>query len=210
MIKVFIVDDHEIIRKGLKMILKEESDIIVVAEAQNGEEAIEKMQHIEFDIMLLDLNMPGKNGLELITELKSLNPKLRIIILSIHPEDQFALRTLKAGASGYLCKDVDMDELVVAIRKVYTRGKYLSNALAEHLAFDIKQESDFMPHEKLSNREHQIMCMLASGKKVKDIAVELDLSISSIFTFRSRIFTKLNVKTNVELTHYVINNKLLD
>ncbi|MCX6800124.1 MAG: response regulator transcription factor, partial [Candidatus Falkowbacteria bacterium] len=209
-IKVFIVDDHEIIRRGLKMILKEEADIIVVDEAQNGLEAIAKMKILQFDIMLLDLNMPGINGLELIHKLKSLNPKIRILVLSIHPEDQFALRALKAGACGYLSKDVDMGELVVAIRKIHTRGKYLSTVLAEHLAFDIAQESDVNLHEKLSNREHEIMRMLATGKKVKEIAAELSLSISSVFTFRTRIFEKLNVKSNVELTHYAMKNKLVD
>jgi len=210
MIKVFIVDDHEIIREGLKKILKEESDLVVVGEAQNGAELLEKIPNIDCDIILLDMNMPGRNGLDLLGDLKNLNPKLHILVLSIHPEDKFALRTLKAGASGYLCKDTALEELVVAIRKVYNKGRYLSTTLAEQLAFDIMPEKDQLPHELLSNREQEIMVMLASGNKVKDIAAELQLSISTVFTYRVRIFEKLNIKNNVELTHYAIFNKLVD
>lgn len=210
MIKVFIVDDHEIIREGLKKILKEESDLIVVGEAQNGDEVLAKIQDIDCDIMLLDMNMPGRNGLDLLGDIKTLKPKIHILVLSIHPEDKFALRTLKSGASGYLCKDTALEELVVAIRKVHTKGRYLSNTLAEQLAFDFMPEKDSLPHEQLSNREQEIMIMLASGKKVKDIAAELGLSISTVFTYRVRIFEKLKIKSNVELTHYAIINKLVD
>ncbi len=210
MIKVFIVDDHEIIREGLKKILKEESDLQVVGEAQNGTELLEKIPHIECDIVLLDMNMPGRNGLDLLGDLKSLKPNIHILVLSIHPEDKFALRTLKSGASGYLCKDTALEELVIAIRKVHTKGRYLSTTLAEQLAFDIMPEKDQLLHETLSNREQEIMIMLASGKKVKDIAAELELSISTVFTYRVRIFEKLSIKNNVELTHYAILNKLVD
>jgi len=212
MIKVFIVDDHEIIREGLKKILKEESDFLVVGEAQDGVDALEKIQRPDFecDIMLLDMNMPGRSGIDLLSDLKILKPKLSILVLSIHPEDKFALRTLKAGASGYLCKDTALDELVVAIRKIYTKGRYLSPTLAEQLAFDVVPEKDALPHEQLSNRELEIMFMLATGKKVKDIAAELTLSISTVFTYRVRIFEKLKVKNNVELTHYAMTNKLVE
>jgi two-component system, NarL family, invasion response regulator UvrY len=210
MIKVFIVDDHELIREGLKKILKGESDIVVVAEANNGVDALEKVRNVDCDVMLLDMNMPGKSGLELLGDLKSLKPELRILVLSIHPEDNFALRTLKAGASGYVCKDTALDELVIAIRKVHLRGKYISNTLAEQLAFEIKPENDLLPHEHLSNRELEIMCMIASGKKIKDIAIELSIGISTVNTYRVRIFEKLNLKSNVELTHYAITNKLVE
>lgn len=210
MIKVFIVDDHEIIREGLKKILKEESDLIVVGEAQNGDEVLQNIKNIDADIMLLDMNMPGRSGLDLLGDIKGLKPEMHILVLSIHPEDKFALRTLKSGASGYLCKDTALEELVVAIRKVYTKGRYLSTTLAEQLAFDFMPEKDQMPHEQLSNREQEIMIMLASGKKVKDIAAELQLSISTVFTYRVRIFEKLKIKSNVELTHYAITNKLVD
>lgn len=210
MIKVFIVDDHEIIREGLKKILKEESDLVVVGEAQNGDEVLQNIKDIDCDIMLLDMNMPGRSGLELLGDIKSLKPQVHILVLSIHPEDKFALRTLKSGASGYLCKDTALEELVVAIRKVHTKGRYLSTTLAEQLAFDFMPEKDQLPHEQLSNREQEIMVMLASGRKVKEIAADLQLSISTVFTYRVRIFEKLKIKSNVELTHYALNNKLVE
>jgi len=209
MIKVFIVDDHEIIREGLKKILKEESDLIVVAEAQDGVEALAKIQNTDCDIMLLDMNMPGRSGIDLLSDLKALKPQLNILVLSIHPEDKFALRTLKAGASGYLCKDTALDELVVAIRKINAKGRYLSATLAEQLAFDVMPDKESLPHEQLSSRELEIMLMLASGKKVKNIAAELSLSVSTVFTYRVRIFEKLSIKNDVELTHYAMNNKLI-
>jgi len=210
MIKIFIVDDHEIIREGLKKILKEESDLVVVGEAQNGEEVLQNIKDIECDIMLLDMNMPGRSGLDLLGDIKALKPQIHILVLSIHPEDKFALRTLKSGASGYLCKDTALEELVVAIRKVHTKGRYLSTTLAEQLAFDFMPEKDQLPHEQLSGREQEIMVLLATGKKVKDIAADLQLSISTVFTYRVRIFEKLKIKSNVELTHYAIANKLVD
>jgi DNA-binding NarL/FixJ family response regulator len=210
MIKIFIVDDHEIIREGLKKILKEESDLVVVGEAQNGDEVLKNIQSIDCDIMLLDMNMPGRSGLDLLGDIKLLKPQLHILVLSIHPEDKFALRTLKSGASGYLCKDTALEELVIAIRKVYTKGRYLSTTLAEQLAFDFMPEKDQLPHEQLSNREQEIMILLATGIKVKDIAANLQLSISTVFTYRVRIFEKLKIKSNVELTHYALTNKLVD
>jgi DNA-binding NarL/FixJ family response regulator len=210
MINIYIVDDHEIIREGLKKILREEPDLKVVGEAQSGDDVIKNIKNIDCDIMLLDMNMPGRSGLELLTDLKELKPNLHILVLSIHPEDKFALRTLKAGASGYLCKDTALDELVIAIRKVHTKGRYLSTNLAEQLAFDYMPDKSQLPHESLSNREQEIMYMLVSGKKVKDIAKELNLSISTVFTYRVRIFEKLNIKGNVELTHYALNNKLVE
>ena len=210
MINIFIVDDHEIIREGLKKILKEEPDLTVVGDAQSGDEVLENIKKIECDIMLLDMNMPGRSGLELVSDIKGLKPNMHILVLSIHPEDKFALRTLKAGASGYLCKDTALDELVIAIRKVYVKGRYLSTNLAEQLAFDYMPDKNHLPHEMLSNREQEIMLMLVSGIKVKDIAADLNLSISTVFTYRVRIFEKLKIKSNVELTHYAISNKLVE
>lgn len=209
MIKVFIVDDHEIIREGLKMILKEESDLIVVGEAQNGDEALERIRHLDCDIVMLDMNMPGTSGLALIVAMKSLKPAIHILVLSIHPEDKFALRTLRAGASGYLCKDAALDELVIAIRRIYTKGRYLSNTLAEQIAFDVFQELEPVLHTQLSNRELEIMYLLTSGKKIKEIAADLNLSISTIHTFKVRIFEKLNIKSTVELTHYAVEHNLI-
>jgi len=210
MIRVFIVDDHEIIRQGLKMILKEASDLVVVGEAQDGIEALRKIKNTDCDVMLLDMNMPGRSGIDLLADIKALKPKMHILVLSIHPEDKFALRTLKAGASGYLCKDTALEELVVAIRKIHNKGRYISNTLAEQLAFSIIPENETPAANQLSSRENEILIKIASGVKVKDIAEELGLSISTVFTYRLRIFEKLNIKNNVELTHYAIENKLVD
>ena len=210
MIRVFIVDDHEIIRQGLKMILKEAADLVVVGEAQDGIEALRKIKNTDCDVMLLDMNMPGRSGIDLLADIKALKPKMHILVLSIHPEDKFALRTLKAGASGYLCKDTALEELVVAIRKIHSKGRYISNTLAEQLAFSITPENETPAANQLSSRENEILIKIASGVKVKDIAEELGLSISTVFTYRLRIFEKLNIKNNVELTHYAIENKLVD
>jgi len=171
---------------------------------------LEHIKDIDCDIMLLDMNMPGRSGLDLIGDLKNLKPNMHILVLSIHPEDKFALRTLKAGASGYVCKDTALEELVIAIRKVFSKGRYISTTLAEQLAFDFMPDKEQLPHETLSGREQEIMVMLATGKKVKDIAADLNLSISTVFTYRVRIFEKLKIKSNVELTHYAITNKLVD
>jgi DNA-binding NarL/FixJ family response regulator len=209
MIRVFIVDDHEIIRQGLKMILKEAPDLTVVGEAADGNEALKKLRTAECDVLVLDMNMPGKSGIELLTEIKALRPKLHILVLTIHPEDKFALKTLKAGASGYLCKDTALEELEVAIRKIYNKGRYISNTLAEQLAFEVVPDNRAL-HEQLSRRENEILVKIARGMKVKDIAAELNLSISTVFTYRLRIFEKLNVKSNVELTHYAIEHKLIN
>lgn len=209
MIRVFIVDDHEIIRQGLKMILKEAPDLTVVGEAADGNEALKKLRTAECDVLVLDMNMPGKSGIELLTEIKALRPKLHILVLTIHPEDKFALKTLKAGASGYLCKDTALEELEVAIRNIYNKGRYISNTLAEQLAFEVVPDNRTL-HERLSRRENEILIKIARGMKVKDIAAELNLSISTVFTYRLRIFEKLNVKSNVELTHYAIEHKLIN
>lgn len=209
MIRVFIVDDHEIIRQGLKMILKEAPDLTVVGEAADGNEALKKLRTAECDVLVLDMNMPGKSGIELLTEIKALRPKLHILVLTIHPEDKFALKTLKAGASGYLCKDTALEELEVAIRNIYNKGRYISNTLAEQLAFEVVPDNRTL-HEQLSRRENEILIKIARGMKVKDIAAELNLSISTVFTYRLRIFEKLNVKSNVELTHYAIEHKLIN
>lgn len=210
MLKIFIADDHAIVREGLKKILKDEFDLKVVGEAQNASEVLEKIRHMACDILLLDMNMPGRSGLDLIKELKTLYPKLPILIVSIHPERRFALRALKAGASGYVTKDSALEELVNAIRKVSSRGKYISASLAEHIAFEIGSNSDHLPHENLSDRELQVLCMLASNKRVKDIANELSICVSTVSTYRSRILDKMNMKTDLEIALYAKENNLVD
>jgi two-component system invasion response regulator UvrY len=210
MIKIFLADDHELVREGLKKILKEERDIQVVDEANNGDEVLEKLHRCLCDIILLDLNMPGKSGLDLIKEIKTLLPKLHILVLSIYPEEKYALRALKAGASGYITKDSAIEELVSAIRRISTRGKYISSTLAEKLASQLDADSDRLPHERLSNWELQILCMIASNKSVKEIANELFLSISTVNTYRARILEKMDMRTDIELTHYAIYNNLVE
>ena len=209
MIKVFIVDDHEIIRRSLKMVLKDASDLLVVGEAQDGKEALEIIPDTDIDVLLLDMNMPGKCGIELLTDLKKLKPEMHIIVLTIHPEDRFALKTLKAGASGYLCKDTALEELVSAIQKVHNKGRYISATLAEQLAFDLVPEHNDNNTSVLNEREQYVLIKIASGEKIKDIAYDMNLSISTIFTYRMKIFEKLKLCNNVELTHYAIENKLV-
>ena len=208
MTKIFLVDDHEIIREGLKRILNAEPDMEVVGEIDNGNEVMKEVTETDCDILLLDLNIPGRKGADLIEELKRKKPKLQVLILSISPEEQFALPLLRAGASGYLCKDSALSELVLAIRKVYSKGRYLSASLAEQLAFDV-QSDNMQPQRKLTSLETNIMLMIARGKEYVDIAGELAVSVNSITACRRKILEKLNFKNNVQLTHYVLKNNLL-
>lgn len=208
MIKIFIVDDHEIIRHGLKTILLNEPDMSVVGEEENGTELLRQLSDIDCDIMLLDLNIPGRNGTELIVELKRRKPNMHILVLSINSENKSALPSLNAGASGYLSKDAALGEMVGAIRKIFAKGRYLSTTLAEQLAFDLLQ-TEAVSNRKLSGLESNITLMIASGKSAKAIANELGLSVSTIFTYRRKIFEKLKIKNNVELAHYVIENEII-
>jgi two-component system, NarL family, invasion response regulator UvrY len=211
MTSIIIADTHQIIRQGLKMILKLESDFKIIAEVQNETEVLHEIQKSDCDILLLDMDMPGKSGIELINDVKRVKPELPVLALSIHPEDLHTLRILKAGASGYVCKDTATDYLEKAIRKIGTHGRYISEALTEQLAFNYLPPKFTKPlHEQLSTRELETMRMLVSGKRVKDIAEELELSISTVFTYRARIFEKLEIKTNVELLHYAIENDLIE
>ncbi len=208
MLKILIADDHPIVRQGLKQILSEEPDIGVVGEAQNSQEVLELVRKQDWDIVILDITMPGRGGLDVLKELKHERPKLPILMLSVHPEDQYAVRALKAHASGYMTKDSAPEELVKAIRKILRGGKYISSTLAEKLAFDLETETEKPLHETLSDRESQVMLMIASGKTISQIAEELSLSGKTIGTYRTRILEKMKMKTNAELTHYVIKNNL--
>jgi DNA-binding NarL/FixJ family response regulator len=209
MIKILIVDDHAIVRQGLKQIVAETSDISVAGEASNGQEALEKVWKNEYDVVVLDITMPGRGGLEALKQLKTIKPKLPVLILSMHPEEQYAMRVLKAGASGYLTKESAPEELVAALRKVSQGRRYLTSSLAEKLAFQLERDFRETPHEKLSDREFQIMSLIAAGKTVKEIAEELVLSSKTISTYRTRILRKMGMKNNAELMHYVITNELL-
>lgn len=208
-IRLLIGDDHAVVRKGMKQILAETRDIVVADEAGNGREVLEKVQKDDFDMVLLDISMPGRDGLEVLKELKSLRPKLPVLMLSMYPEEQYAVRSLRSGASGYLTKDSAPDELISAIRKVSSGGKYVSASLAEKLAHKLGADMENPLHEALSDREYQVMCMIASGKAVKEIGEELSLSVKTVSTYRSRILNKMRLKGNAELTRYAIDNKLV-
>jgi len=210
MIKILIADDHAVVRRGLKQILAEEPNMAVFGEACNAQEVLKNVREQNWDIVILDITMPDRSGLEVLKELKNIRPKLPVLILSIHPEEQYAVRVLKAGAAGYMTKESAPEELVKAVRKVIRGSKYISPSLVEKLAFDLETDSEKPLHETLSDREYQVMCMIASGKTVKEIAKKLYLSVKTISTHRARILGKMKMKTNAELTHYAIKNRLVD
>jgi len=210
MTRILIADDHAIVRKGLVQILTESADTIVVDEAANGEEALDKALNSDYDLVLLDISMPGRGGLDVLKELKSRSSKPPVLMLSMHPEEHYAVRALRAGASGYLTKGSASDELVQAIQKVLSGGRYISSSLAEKLADALDKHTEEMLHETLSNREYQVMRMIGAGKTATEIAVEMSLSVKTISTFRARILHKMRMKNNAELTHYVIQNNLVD
>ena len=210
MIRALIADDHAVVRQGLRQILLETSDMVVTGEAANGPEALERARAGGYDVIVLDITMPGRSGFEVLKELRLEDPALPVLVLSMHSEEQFAVRLLKAGASGYLNKESAPEELVKAIRKVVSGGRYVSPRLAEKLAFEIDSGSDKLLHETLSDREFQVMRMMASGQTVKEIAAELALSVKTISTYRARILDKMNLHTNAELIHYAIQNQLIE
>ena len=210
MIKILIADDHAIVRRGLKQILAETPDMVVAGEAHNGQELLEKVRGHPWDVIVLDISMPGRGGLDILKQLKSERPKLPVLMLTIHPEDQYAVRVLRAGASGYLTKESAPDHLVEAIRKVARGGKYVSPHLAEKLAFNLESLSEKPLHEMLSDREFQVLRFIASGKTVKEIGEELSLSVKTISTYRTRILEKMKMRNNAELTHYAIQQKLVE
>jgi len=210
MIKILIADDHTVVREGLKQIISETSDLKVVGEARNGNEVLTQIWETEYDVVLLDISMPGQNGLDVLKQLKNTKPEISVLILSMHPEEQYAIRALKLGASGYLTKDSASEELISAIRKVSLGGKYVSASLAEKIAVHLEIEREKQLHEKLSNREYQVMCMIAAGKTVNQISDELALSVKTISTYRSRILEKMNMKNNAELTYYAVKNGLIE
>jgi len=210
MLKILIADDHPVFRRGLKQIIAETTDIVVADEAADGLEVLNKVKAGDFDLVLLDISMPGKTGIDVLTQLKYERPKLPVLMLSMHPEEQYAVRALKAGASGYLTKESAPDELVAAIRKVSTGGRYVSASLAEKLASILQKKGGELPHQTLSDRELHVMRLIASGKTVSEIARELSLSVKTISTYRSRILYKMKLKNNVELANYATQNRLIE
>ena len=210
MIKILIADDHTIFREGVKHILAEYPDLVVADEANNGQEVLDKIWKNNYDMVLLDITMPGMTGLEVLKQLKNDNPKLPVLILSMHPEEQYAIRVLRAGASGYLTKESAPDELITAIRKISQGRKYITSSLAERLATEVEADTEKPLHDILSDREYQVLRMIAAGNTVKHIAKELSLSIKTVSTYRTRIMEKMKMKTNAEVMHYVIKHQLLD
>ncbi len=210
MIRILVADDHAVVREGVKQILADVPDMIVKDEAENGPAALEKIAQNDYDVILLDISMPGRSGLDILGNIKSQNPKLSVLILSMHPEEQYAIRALRAGASGYLTKASAPQELIGAIKKAAAGGKYVTSSLAEKLAIELDSDMEKPPHERLSNREHQVMLMLAAGKSVSEVANNLFLSVKTISTYRTRIMEKMGMKKNAELTLYAVHNKLID
>ena len=209
MLRILLADDHAVVRRGVKQILVEAFAQAAFGEAQNAHELLELIGSERWDIVVLDLNMPGGNGLEALKQIKQDHPQLPVLILTMFPEDQYAVRTIRAGAAGYLNKESAPEELVQAIHKVLRGGKYISAAVADELVLYAQNEDDQPLHKHLSDREYQVLCLIASGKEVKEISIELALSAKTISTYRARILEKMNMKTNAELTHYAIQNGLV-
>ncbi len=209
MIRVLIADDHAIVRRGIRQILAEIPSIESIDEATNGQEVLSKVAKNRYGLVLLDISMPGRSGLDVLKQLKADNPRLPVLILSMHPEEQYAVRAIKAGASGYLTKESAPDELIAAVQKIIQGGKYVSQSLAERFVSELSKPAEKALHEILSDREYEIMCMIASGKTVSQIGDELALSVKTVSTYRARILFKMNMKNNAEITRYAIENALL-
>ena len=210
MINVLIADDHAIVREGLKNIIAETFDIVVKGEASNGAEVLKKVLKNDYDMIVLDITMPGRDGIDVLKQLKIVKPDIGILIMSMHPEDQFAFRALKLGASGYINKDKAPEEMIDAIRKVASGRKYISASFAEKLAVNLRTDSNVPFHKKLSDREYEVFRMITSGKTAKEISVGLSLSSKTISTYRTRVLGKMNMKTDAQLTYYAILNELID
>jgi len=209
MIRILVADDHAVVREGIKTILAGQEGMVVEDEAGSGQEVLNKVTKKNYDVILLDISMPGKSGLEILEELKVMQPKLPVLILSMHPEEQYAVRMLRGGAAGYLTKASAPRELISAIQKVSKGGKYVTVSLAEKLAFELDAHAEKPCHERLSNREYQVMLMLASGQSVSEVAEELCLSAKTITTYRTRILEKMGMSKNAELTLYAVRNNLI-
>jgi DNA-binding NarL/FixJ family response regulator len=208
MIRIIIADDHAIVRRGLIQILDEVPNMEVVGEASTGREVLQTVRETTFDVLVLDISMPEGSALDILEQIPRIDPNLKVLILSMHPEEQYARRMFQVGACGYLTKESAPDELVAAINKVAGGGKYISRSMAEKLAFNFGTEPELELHEKLSNREYQVMLLTTSGKTLREIADELSLSVKTVSTYRSRLLKKLNLKTTADLIRYVLEHKL--
>lgn len=209
MIRILVADDHPIVRQGLKQIIADFPDMVVAAEAADGQEVLNHVWKDEFDVALLDISLPDRNGLDILKQLKSRKPGLAVLLLSVHPEEQYALRGLKAGASGYITKDRAPDELISAIRAAASGKKYISPSMAQTLAAAPDMAGESLPHHLLSDREYSVMLLIAAGKSNKVIAEQMSLSPKTVSTYRSRILKKMGLKTDAEIVRYAIENQLL-
>jgi len=209
-IKVFVADDHAVVREGIKRIFSEVPDSRISGEAGTGQEVIDAIGQEDVDLLILDIAMPGRDGLDVLRQVKALKPKLPVLILSMFPEEQYALRALKSGASGYVTKDSIPNELVNAVRKVLNGGRYVSSSFSEKLLTEMVSDAKTPLHEELSDREMQILRMIASGKTMHAIASELSLSVKTVYTYRARVLDKMGMKNNMELTHYATKHGLVD
>jgi DNA-binding NarL/FixJ family response regulator len=207
--KILLADDHAVVRHGLQQILTDAFKRATYGEARNAQEALDLVWKQDWDVVVLDITMPGRSGLDVLREIKQFKPRLPVLVLSVHPENQFAVRVLKSGASGYMTKESAPDELVGAVKKVLAGGHYVSNSLAENLAVSLSANQR-APQEKLSDREFQVLRLIASGKMVTDIAREMSLSVKTISTYRSRVLQKMGMKNNAELMHYAIEHRLVE
>ena len=208
-LKILIADDHSVVRQGLKQIILEEFPTALVEEAVTGNETLEQARNNDFNVIILDITMPGKNGLEILKQLRSESIKTPVLILSMHAENQYAIRVLKSGAFGYLTKESASEELIMAIKRVLRGRKYITETIAEQLATDFDNPANKPLHQLISDREFQVLCLIANGKTVSEIAEELFLSVPTISTYRARILEKMNMKNNAELTHYAIQQGLV-
>ena len=209
MIRILLADDHAMFRAGLRGIIEQEFEMLVAGEAADGQEVMRKILAEDYDVVILDINMPGRDGIEVLSEIKTAKPNVAVLILSMYSEEQFALRALRAGASGYLTKESAPVELTSAIRTVVQGSKYISAAVAQILAYGVDARLEKLSHEKLSDREYGVMLQITSGKKINEIAAELNLSPKTISTYRARLLEKMGMETNAELTQYAIRHRLL-
>ncbi|MBB5400331.1 response regulator transcription factor RqpR [Paraburkholderia sp. BR13439] len=209
-LRILIVEDHAVVRQGVRQLLLDRGVAREVAEAQSGSEALDSVVHHSFDVVLLDISLPDMNGVEVLKRLKRKAPRVAVLMFSMYREDQYAVRALKAGASGYLSKTVDAAQMIGAIQQVAAGRKYVSPEMAEALADYVSFDGEQLPHEKLSDREYQTLCMLASGKRLTDIAATLSLSVKTVSVYRTRLLDKMKLRNNAELTFYVMSNRLVD
>ena len=210
MIRILLADDHAVVRKGLRQIVEEDNDMQVTGEAQNGEEALSLVRSTTFDVVMLDVSMPGRGGLDVLRDLKAEPQAPKVIVLSMYPEEQYAIRSLRDGASAYLTKNCPPEELLLAVRTVSAGKRYITPSVAERLASFIEDDVQGAPHEKLSNRELQILVLVGSGKQPTEIAAELNLSVKTVSTYRARILEKMGMETNAQLIRYALQHRLVD